>query len=149
MLEYLCLQSKSTDNLAVNRSTEETICARGRLASYLYPSCSARKVNLYSIVGVYYIYVHTVIVIKYLNRQKTLEGWLTCRYTNIWLLVPALIRNNLEVLRTLTERNTPTQNNVDLHVCPGSQCFLIPKLNRVGQAQGHLNGSQTIQQMSW
>ena len=32
----LCLQSKSADNLAVNHSTEETMSASGRLASYLY-----------------------------------------------------------------------------------------------------------------
>ena len=37
----LCLQFKSADNLAVNHSTEETISASGRLASYLYPPCSA------------------------------------------------------------------------------------------------------------
>ena len=35
------LQSKRADNLAVNRSTEETISASGRLGSYLYPPCSA------------------------------------------------------------------------------------------------------------
>ena len=45
-------------------------------------------------------------------------------------------------------QNTPTQNNGDLHVWPGSCCVLIPKLNRVGQAQGQLNGNQTIQQIS-
>ena len=56
--------------------------------------------------------------------------------------------NNLEVLVTLMKRNTPTQSNGDLHVWPGFQCVLISKLNRVGQAQGQLNGSQTIQQMS-
>ena len=33
----LCLQSKSADNLAVERSTEETMSASGRLASYLDP----------------------------------------------------------------------------------------------------------------
>ena len=65
-----------------------------------------------------------------------------------YLTISSSTHNNLEVLRTLTERNTPTQNDGDLHVCPGSQCFLIPKLNCVGQAQGHLNGSHTIQQMS-
>ena len=48
------MQSKSTDNLTVNCSTEETICARGSLASYLYPSCSAGRINLYAKVGVYY-----------------------------------------------------------------------------------------------
>ena len=37
-------------------------------------------------------------------------------------------------------QNTPTQTNGDLHVWPGSQCLVIPKLNHVGQ----LNGSQTI-----
>ena len=52
-----------TDNeISVNRSTEETICASGRLASYLYPSiylsssCSGGRINLYAKVGVYYTY---------------------------------------------------------------------------------------------
>ena len=54
MLEQLCLQSKSSDNLAVNHSTEEIICASGRLPSYLYPSCSAGMINLYAKVGIYY-----------------------------------------------------------------------------------------------
>ena len=36
----------------------------------------------------------------------------------------------------------------NLHVWPGSQCLLILELNIVGQAQGHLNGSHTIQQIS-
>ena len=65
-----------------------------------------------------------------------------------YLTVSPSTNNNLEVLRNLMRRNTPTQNNGDLHVWPGSQCVLIPKLNCVGQAQGQLYGSQTIQQMS-
>ena len=36
----------------------------------------------------------------------------------------------------------------NLHVCLGSQCLLIPELDRAGQVQGHLNGSHTIQQIS-
>ena len=55
-----------TDNqVSVNRSTEETICASGRLASYLYPSCSAGRINLYAKVGVYYTYN---------NSNKILDG---------------------------------------------------------------------------
>ena len=65
-----------------------------------------------------------------------------------YLTVSLSTNNNLEVLRPLMERNTCTQNKGDLHVWPGSQCLLIPELNSVGQAQGYLNGSQTIQQMS-
>ena len=65
-----------------------------------------------------------------------------------YLIVSPSTNNNLEVLRTLMRQNIPTQNNGDLHVWPGSQCLLIPKLSSVGQAQGHLNGNQTIQQMS-
>ena len=49
--------------------------------------------------------------------------------------------NNLEVLRTLMRQNIPTLNSGNLHM----QCLPIPKLNHVGQAQGHLNGSHTIQ----
>ena len=40
MLGVTLLAVKRSDNLAVNCSTEETICASGRLASCLYPSCS-------------------------------------------------------------------------------------------------------------
>ena len=65
-----------------------------------------------------------------------------------YLTVSSSTHNNLEVLRTLMEQNTPTQSNGDLHVWLGSQCSLIPKLNCVGQAQGYLDGSHTIQQMS-
>ena len=49
---------------------------------------------------------------------------------------------------TLIKINTPIQSLSNLHVCPGFQCLLIPKLNHVGQAQWHLNGNQTKQQIS-
>ena len=66
MLEQLRLQSISTGNLAVNLSTEEMICASGRLASYLYLSCSAGKINLYAKVSVYNIYIYTLYMCIYI-----------------------------------------------------------------------------------
>ena len=144
------LQPKSTDNLAVNCSTEETICASGRLASYLYLSCSAGRINLYAKVGIYYTHytIHIIIVIKIIEWAKYI--WMLASIQIYkYLTVSPSTNNNLEVLRTSMRQNTPTQSNGDLHAWPGSQCLLIPKLNRVGQAQGQLNGSQTIQQMSW
>ena len=55
-----------TDNqISLNRSTEETICASGRLASYLYLSCSGGRINLYAKVGVCYTYN---------NSNKILDG---------------------------------------------------------------------------
>ena len=142
----LCVQSKSTDNLWQNGcSTEETICASGREASYLYPSCSTGRINLYAKVGVYYTYNNSNKIFEWAKYIWMLASIQIYKY----LTVSPSTNNNLEVLRTSMRQNTPTQSNGDLHAWPGSQCLLIPKLNRVGQAQGQLNGSQTIQQMSW
>ena len=107
MLEQLCLQSKSTENLAVNCSTEKkkNIYVSGRLVSYLCPSCSARRINLYAKVGVYYTYN---------NSNKTFE-WakyiqmLAIIQIHKYLIVSPSTNNYLEVLRTLMRWNTPTQ----------------------------------------
>ena len=76
---------------------------------------------------------------KYLNGQNTIP-MLGNIHIYKYLTVSPSTNNNLEVLRTFMRQNIPTRNNGDLHVWPGSQCLLIPKLNSVGQ----LNGSQTI-----
>ena len=76
-------------------------------------------------------------------RETGNSSGLEYTWTNIFYLLKIRMTN------FSSEYGTPTQNNGDLHVWPGSQCLLILELNRVGQAQGQLNGSQTIQQMSW
>ena len=46
----LCLQSNSTAKLVANHSTEETICASGWLASYLYLPCSTGRIDIKTVV---------------------------------------------------------------------------------------------------
>ena len=110
--------------------------------------CWEDKITYLSVCSIVKVYaIHIIIVIKYLNGQKYI-GMLANIQIYKYLTVSPSSNNNIEVLRTLMRRNTPRQTNGDLHVWPGSQYVLIPKLHRVGQAQGHLNGNHTIQQMT-
>ena len=110
--------------------SEETICASGRLTSHLYPSCSAGRIRLHTKVGVCYTYNNSNKIFEWAKYIWMLANIQIYKY----LTVSPSSNNNIEVLRTLMRRNTPRQTNGDLHVWPGSQYLLIPKLHRVGQA---------------
>ena len=97
MLEQLCLQSKSTDNLAVNCSTEETICASGRLASYLYLSCSAGRINLYAKVGIYYTHNNSNKIFEWVKIHSNVANVQVYKY----LTVSPSTNNNLRTLMRL------------------------------------------------
>ena len=95
------MQSKSTVNLAVNCSTEENICASGRWASYLYPSCSTGRINLYAKVGIYYTYNNRNKIFEWVKIPSNVANVQVYKY----LTVSPSTNNNL---RTLLRRNTPT-----------------------------------------